>query len=124
MIVSIAVFHICLFSVFALFNYLEFDVSGFIKVIFFACLAFVAIYPKIKKEGRLLKLNEKIIFVLSTWGVYTLLTLSAVFLLIDKDPTTPGIFIVAFDYFLSFCGVWLVISTFSERLFENLIKNA
>lgn len=124
MILSVVIFYICLFAIFEVTKFIGIDTIGFVKVIIFGIVTFISVYPKIKKEGRLFRLSEKIIFLLATWGVYTIFTLAMVALLIKESPTTPGIMIVALNYFLAFCGVWLVISTFAEKLFDSVIKNA
>ena len=124
MILAIIIFYVCLVAIFSLLISIGVEIKPLYQVAIFGLPTFIAIYPKIKKEGRLLNLTEKIIFTLFTWGIYTLVTIIMIFYTLDKEPTTPGLIIGAFNYFLAFCGIWLVISTMAERFFENAIKNA
>lgn len=124
MLLAIIIFHICIFSTFIVINNFEFEIQGFFKILIFGMATFFALYLKIKKDGRLLNMTEKIIFTISTWGIYTALIITTILMQAEKTPTTPGILFVAFETFWAFCGIWLVISTLAAKCFEKQIKNA
>ncbi len=124
MIFPVVIFYLLLVAIFALLISVGVEIKPIYQVAIFGLPTFIAIYPKIKREGRLLNLSEKVLFTLFTWGVYSLVTIMMIFYGLDKEPTTPVLIIGAFNYFLAFCGVWLVISTNAERFFRNVIKNA
>jgi len=124
MVLAVIIFHVCLVLIFILFGLFGLKVQGVLQVVAYGVPALIAIYPKIKKEKRVLELSEKLLFTLFTWGIITAIIFGYVVTNTNIKPTTAGILTVVFEFFLSFCGVWLIISTFTPKIFGKSLKNA
>ena len=101
------------------------DYSSLILSMFLVGIAtWIAIRPIIKKYKRTFKISEKIKFCLLT--VLPLFLLLSLFLLVVKQPDAISlskyIFALSVTTFISFCGVWLVISTMTASLFKDYLE--
>ncbi|MEQ8289897.1 MAG: hypothetical protein RIB78_09245 [Gammaproteobacteria bacterium] len=101
------------------------DYSSLILSMFLVGVAaWIAIRPVIKKHKRTLEISEKIKFCLLT--VFPLFLFLSLFLFIVKQPDSASlgkyIFAVSLTTFISFCGVWLVISTMTASLFKEYLE--
>ena len=100
------------------------SMMGLAAVFFLSTVA--AVYFKIKKDGRVFTITEKLVFVSCTWGIWAASVGYLALKEIEKnntDPTSAGLFIVGLSFLVNFAGVWLVISTYTNKIFAQLLNS-
>jgi hypothetical protein len=99
--------------------------SLYLSMVLIGIATWVAIRPVFKKHKRTLEISEKIKFCLLT--VFPLFLFLSLFLYAANQPDSASLgkylFALSLTTFISFCGVWLVISTMAASLFKDYLES-